>query len=127
MNDIFNSVSICFDKFATFRGRAKRNEFWWFVFFITVMDHYFGLSSYITQSHLLSFNSIENLYTFILALTLLIPIFAAGSRRLNDIGKSGWWLLIILFPIINLLLIFWWAKPSVLIDDNLDSDATIIS
>lgn len=43
---------------------------------------------------------------------MLLPALAVGTRRLHDIGKSGWWQLIMLTVIGLLLLIYWWAQPS---------------
>ena len=42
-------------------------------------------------------------------LLFLVPTLAAGSRRLHDIGKSGWWQLIGLTGIAFIILIVWWA------------------
>lgn len=45
-------------------------------------------------------------------LALLLPALAVGTRRLHDIGKSGWWQLIMLTVIGLLLLIYWWVQPT---------------
>ena len=49
----------------------------------------------------------------LLSLALLLPILAVTARRLHDIGKSGWLMLIGLIPLIGwLLLIYWYVQPS---------------
>jgi uncharacterized membrane protein YhaH (DUF805 family) len=45
----------------------------------------------------------------IINLVLLLPVLSVGSRRLHDIGRSGWWQLIMLTVIGIILLIIWWA------------------
>ena len=49
----------------------------------------------------------------LVALGLLLPALAVGTRRLHDIGKSGWWQLIMLTVIGLLVLIYWWVQPTV--------------
>ena len=49
----------------------------------------------------------------LVSLGLLLPALAVGTRRLHDIGKSGWWQLIMLTVIGLLILIYWWAQPTV--------------
>ena len=49
----------------------------------------------------------------LVALGVLLPALAVGSRRLHDIGKSGWWQLIMLTVIGLLVLIYWWVQPAV--------------
>jgi len=98
-------------KYATFSGRAQRAEYWYFVLFsmiasivLTILDAMFGTLDAQTGYGLLS-----GLYT----LAVFIPALAVGARRLHDIGKSGWWQLIVLIPIIGvILLIVWFATDS---------------
>ena len=80
------------DNYANFKGRATRQEYWMFALFnfifiivVSVIDVVTGLGF------------IYPLY----ALALFIPSIAAGIRRMHDVGKSGWFLLI---PIYNLIL-----------------------
>jgi len=98
-------------KYATFSGRAQRAEYWYFVLFNTivtiilmVLDAMFGTLDAQTGYGLLS-----GLY----ALAVFIPSLAVSVRRLHDIGKSGWWLLIALIPLIGaILLLIWFATDS---------------
>jgi len=98
-------------KYAVFSGRAQRAEYWYFVLFnlivsiiLTLVDNMLGL--YDMQSGL---GALSGIYT----LAVLIPSLAVGARRLHDIGKSGWWQLIVIIPIIGLILmIVWFATDS---------------
>ena len=95
------SVSTCMRKYATFSGRATRSEFWWFYLFIFLV--YCGVNIVNATSSL----------SIIVSLAFLIPTLAAGSRRLHDIGKSGWWQLVCFIPIIGLvLMIIWFASDT---------------
>jgi len=97
-------------KYAVFSGRAQRAEYWYFFLFntiviivLTILDAVFG-----TLSHS-GYGLLSGLYD----LAVFIPSLAVAVRRLHDIGKSGWWLLIILIPLIgSILLIVWCATDS---------------
>jgi uncharacterized membrane protein YhaH (DUF805 family) len=85
--------------FANFNGRARRKEYWMFVLFniifgivAQVIDGALGL-----RMHGLPYGWIYIIYS----LAMLIPGIAVGVRRMHDVGKSGWYLLI---PIYNLVL-----------------------
>jgi uncharacterized membrane protein YhaH (DUF805 family) len=99
-----HAISTCFYKYGTFSGRASRSEFWWFSLF------QFG--SWIAASMIVErFES--SLGTELLALfifALYLPGLAVGSRRLHDIGRSGWWQLLMLTGIGYLWLVYWWVQ-----------------
>jgi len=92
------AISTCFSKYATFTGRASRPEFWWFFLFQVIVLIIAGVISDILYG--------------VAALALLLPGLAVGARRLHDIGKTAWLLLIGLIPLVNLLLIYWFVQPS---------------
>lgn len=103
------AISTCMGKYATFSGRATRSEFWWFYLFSLLMGWGATLVGYaIFQDNFLMAELLPN----IISLALLVPSMAAGSRRLHDIGKSGWWQLLILTVIGIILLIVWWATAT---------------
>ncbi len=93
--DFGTSIKTCFSKYVDFSGKASRSEFWWFFLFCLILDLVLGCTG----------------FGAILSLVLLLPQLAVGARRLHDIGKSGWWQLIALIPVIGIIvLIIWWAK-----------------
>lgn len=89
------AIITCFKKFADFKGRARRRKFWYFELFCVLL------------SLLLSFMN-EDLATLAMLITL-IPNIAVNVRRLHDINRSGWWMLIALVPIVGVLLLLFWA------------------
>ena len=97
--DFKQAVTICLRKYAEFGGRAGRPEFWWFALFT------FALTLVVSMvlGHWLG-----NLVN----LALLLPSLAVGARRLHDIGKSGWFQLLWLIPLIGwAILIYWCVQP----------------
>ena len=101
------SITTCLGKYATFSGRASRSEFWWFFLFQNLLYYPVGMSI-----DFLLGTSEERIFSWILYLGLFLPAIAVSARRLHDIGKSGWWNWIVLTGIGLLLLIYWWAQPS---------------
>lgn len=88
------AVKACFGKYATFEGRARRSEYWWFALLSFVL----GLIPVIN---------------WIAGLALLLPSIAVGVRRLHDTGRCGWWILLALVPLVNLVLIYFCIQDSV--------------
>lgn len=105
-----DAVRTCLGKYATFRGRARRSEFWWFALFVTLVQ--FGVS----VIDLAAFGAGPDglgAFGFLLNLAMLLPNLAVSVRRLHDIGRSGWWYLIIFVPLVGILaLLWWWTRPS---------------
>jgi len=94
-----DAVKTCLRKYVEFSGRASRPEFWWFALFQFVL---LLVTQFID----------ERLYVAI-ALVLLLPSIAVGARRLHDVGRNGWYLLINFIPIIGtLVLIYFWVQPT---------------
>lgn len=78
--------------YAVFEGRARRSEYWYFVLVNVLIS--FGLGFI---GGMLGFELLSNLYS----LAVLVPSIAVAVRRMHDVGKSGWFILI---PIYNLIL-----------------------
>ena len=76
-----------FRKYADFKGRARRKEFWYFV-----------LISGLVQSLFVGFHGSiyghEKLFDSVASAIFFIPTLAVAVRRLHDIGRSGWWIVI---------------------------------
>lgn len=93
-------------KYATFEGRARRKEFWFFVLFnflamlaLSIIDAVTG-----AYSEELGIGLLSGLY----ALAVFIPSIAVTVRRLHDTDRSGWWILLSFIPLIGaiVLLVF---------------------
>lgn len=100
-------IKTVFNRYVQFSGRARRSEFWyWFLFVIicniglgTLDLALFGLDS--------GFSPISSIF----ALGIILPNLAVAARRLHDTGRSGWWQLLMLIPLIGfIILLVWFAK-----------------
>jgi uncharacterized membrane protein YhaH (DUF805 family) len=105
------SIATCFAKYFDFKGRASRPEFWWFYLFTILLS--WG-SMLVDSSQVLS---------MIVNLAVFFPVVAAGSRRLHDTNRSGWWQLIMLTVIGLIPLIIWWASKGSNQDNQYGSPA----
>lgn len=93
-------------KYAVFSGRARRKEYWFFVLFNIIISIVLAVIDGVTGSF--SPEAGVGLLGGIYTLAVLIPSIAVSVRRLHDTGRSGWWLLIALVPLIGaiVLLVF---------------------
>jgi uncharacterized membrane protein YhaH (DUF805 family) len=85
------AVKAGFRNYARFGGRASRSEFWWWLLFavlvaliVAAMD-----GTVFEESMLL---------TLLVWLALLLPSISVGVRRLHDLGRSGWWMMLSFIP-----------------------------
>ena len=97
---ISNFMEIILGKYAQFKGRAGRSEFWMFYLVYFIIGAVFSILMNLVVS-------ISFLYYIILVLQviiilgLLVPTLAVSVRRLHDIGKGGEWIFINLIPLIG--------------------------
>lgn len=91
-------------QYADFNGRARRKEYWMFFLFnmifgmiAMILDNIFGIAF-----GGIGYGPLYGLYT----LAVFIPGLAVAIRRLHDVGKSGWMILINLIPIVGVIWFF---------------------
>lgn len=84
-------------KYAEFSGRARRKEYWMFFLFNFIIALVLGVIEGIIGS--------AGILGIVYALAVLVPSLAVGARRLHDTGRSGWWLLILLVPVIGVIVL----------------------
>lgn len=90
----------CFARYARFSGRSQRREYWMFVLFNCIFASVLALADVLLRTGYV-------LYGMYL-LAILLPSTAVAVRRLHDIDRSGWWLLVGLIPVVGnvVLLVF---------------------
>ncbi len=94
-----DSIKTCFNKYAEFSGRASRSEYWWFFLFCLLVSAALG---YLSQS-----------LSAVFSIATLLPSLAVGTRRLHDTGRSGWWQLMWLVPLVGwIVLIIFFAQET---------------
>ena len=89
------------NQYTDFTGRTTRKNFWMYVLCYWIL--YIGLAivSLIIQ--------MEDVLTGLFALAVLLPSIAITTRRLHDVGKSGWWQLITLIPILGIIVLIYFT------------------
>lgn len=102
---MIESVGVVFSKYATFSGRARRPEYWYFVLFNFLVGLALVVADIIIFGVQNELSPLNSLYS----LAVLIPSLAVGARRLHDIGRSGWWQLIVLIPIVGIIVLIVWC------------------
>lgn len=104
------SISTCFRKYASFKGRATRSEYWWFwAFYVVLYSIPALLSAFFMAEYESELAGICSTITTIVALGLFLPLLAVQVRRNHDAGKSGWFVLV---PVYNLILMFMPSEPN---------------
>ena len=117
--NFLEAIKVCFSKYATFSGRARRSEFWWFYLLGVILNMAFSFlvkwkmakiaaiesaiySGVDTNSLMAQAESADTIFytcaiiLCVIGLILFIPMLAAWVRRLHDVGKSGHLLWLIL-------------------------------
>lgn len=94
-------------KYATFAGRARRKEYWYFILFyciaiiaLVVVD---GLAGTFSEEAEIG------LFSGLFILATIVPSIAVTVRRLHDTDRSGWWVLINFVPFLGALVLFVFA------------------
>jgi uncharacterized membrane protein YhaH (DUF805 family) len=87
--------------YATFTGRARRSAFWFFWLFNLLAHSVAGLLDGAMLGGTNTLNAI-------VSLVLLLPNLAVSVRRLHDVGRSGWWLLIGFVPLVGIVVLLIW-------------------
>lgn len=90
---IDNFKKVVFENYANFSGRARRREYWMFALANCLISIVWGV--------IMGIVGLPEACAYIPTLALFLPGLAVGVRRLHDIGKSGWWLLVALIPLIG--------------------------
>jgi uncharacterized membrane protein YhaH (DUF805 family) len=104
------AISRCFSNYVGFEGRAARPEYWWWVLFIIVV-------AVVLQILAVAIGSLLSLILGLFFLATFLPGLAVTARRLHDVDKSGWWMLIALIPIFGTYwLLFLLVQPGTMRD-----------
>lgn len=79
------AIKVCFRKYATFKGRASRSEYWWFTLFTSLLGGFGSLLEAGMGSDGQALSALFGIATF-------LPSIAVAVRRLHDTDHSGWWI-----------------------------------
>ena len=108
-----DAIRICLQRrYGDFNGRARRSEYWFFILFTAIAGAVGGALDAIFRIRSGAYGGTGPIQGLI-QLALLVPTLAAGARRLHDTGRSGWWQLIGLIPIVGwIVLIVFFVQDS---------------
>ena len=110
--NFFESIKTCFIRYTDFSGRSMRSEYWNYTVFIIVLSIVAELLDVkIAGVPYLDYYGFGTL-SIILTIVTIVPSIAVSIRRLHDINKSGWWLLLALTVIGIIPLVYWACKKS---------------
>lgn len=125
------SIKTCLSKYVTWKGRASRSEFWFFVLFVflcaiasTIVDRILGTSFSMTNpvTGMQQGMGYGYVYTIVI-LGLFLPYLSVIVRRLHDTNRSGWWYWIALIPLIGaILLLVWFCTQGTTGDNDYGAD-----
>jgi uncharacterized membrane protein YhaH (DUF805 family) len=103
------AVRAVLSNYATFSGRAERSEFWWWTLAVIVATLLAQLVDAAILGPFVVFGADPGSgpVSAVLGLGLLLPNLAVAVRRLHDTGRSGWWILLVLIPLVGLLVLVW--------------------
>lgn len=105
VQEMISAYKAMFMNYANFKGRTNRRDFWLAILANVIVSFVVGLIS-----GLLGLTFIGVIYF----VAIMIPSLAIEIRRLHDIGKSDWYILIALIPLIGtFILIYFYCQPSV--------------
>lgn len=102
------AVRTCFSKYATFVGRAPRSEYWFFWLFSLLASLVGGLIDGAVGT--------LGIVGLLIELVLFLPSLAVSVRRLHDIDRTGWW---VLLPFV--FLFGFWAMVLLLLGGGADT------
>jgi uncharacterized membrane protein YhaH (DUF805 family) len=105
-----SAIATCFRKYADFSGRARRSEYWKFMFFTMIVEVLTTAVFTTIIPIVVDINGSEISLIYLAAcLIFALPKLAVSVRRLHDIGKSGWFYLISLIPVVGQIIFFIWC------------------
>ena len=93
------AISAGFSNYVNFSGRACRSEYWYWILFIVIADIVTGIIDAALGIQLV---------TSIFGLVTLLPSLAIAIRRLHDLDRTGWWILLGLIPLIGWIILLIW-------------------
>lgn len=100
--DFITAIKIYFANYVNFRGRSTRAEYWWAMLFVFLLYQAVGFFSIFLYTLVSEY--VSAFVLILVSLALMLPTLAVTTRRMHDIGKSGWWVVgFYVFP----MLVIW--------------------
>jgi len=116
-----DSIKSCFNNYGVINGRATRSEFWWFQLFLTIAGIFTFMIDVIFFGYTIDDDSTP--VNIIWSIAVFVPMITVTVRRLHDVNRSGWWILIAFTGIGLIPLLYWWVKNSDAKDNSFGSSS----
>ena len=97
------AITSGFRNYVTFSGRAARSEYWYWTLFVVLVT----LAAAIIDRAIFEDPTETGLFQPLVSLALFLPGIAVAVRRLHDLDRTGWWLLIV-FTVIGIIVLLIW-------------------
>lgn len=98
------AISLFFSNYVNFKGRSTRSEYWYATLFTCILSFVVGFIGGLIGIDILA---------YIVSLATFLPGLAISFRRLHDTGRSAWWLLLCLIPLVGaIIVIVFECQPS---------------
>jgi uncharacterized membrane protein YhaH (DUF805 family) len=94
-----DAISSGFSNYVNFAGRAIRSEYWYWVLFVFLAEIVTAIIDAVIGAQIT---------TTIFGLAVLLPGLAVAIRRLHDLDRSGWWVLLALIPLVGAIVLLVW-------------------
>jgi len=101
----FEAVAKCYRKYFVFKGRASRAEYWW----LFTAAFLFAWPLLLAETEEGTWFTILSFVYFLLTLSVVMPLISAWTRRMHDVGRSGWSWMFIFIPVVGFILLMRWA------------------
>jgi uncharacterized membrane protein YhaH (DUF805 family) len=93
------AISAGFSNYVNFRDRACRSEYWYWILFIVIAEIVAGIIDQVLGMQIVS---------SLFGLVTIIPNIAVAIRRLHDLDRTGWWILLGFIPLIGWIILLIW-------------------
>ena len=111
--NIVDAVKLFFSNYVNFKGRSTRSEYWWVILASFILGFVLGIfGGIMTAAKGGEPSTLFTVLFWLVEIALLVPSLSLCIRRLHDVGKTGWLLLLALVPIANLYLLYLYCQPS---------------
>ena len=101
-----SAIKSGFNGYFDFSGRSSRSELWWWMLFANIFT---VVVTVFPEATIGAFGDLFAVFYSVFTIGVLLPTLAVQVRRLHDLDRSGWWILISLIPLVGAIILLVWA------------------
>jgi uncharacterized membrane protein YhaH (DUF805 family) len=107
---LLRAVSDAYQRYFQFQGRSSRSEFWFWILFVVVVELALAAGQMLAWPRAKALGDVLTFGFFAFWIASVVPNYAVIFRRLHDLDRSGWWLLVMFVPVVGLLVLIYWLS-----------------